>query len=281
MESHINKAIDNNFENKKIKNEEARQKRKEKMKKKKKNLKLDKQIMPISNPDKIGAETWNKKRAKDIGNFPSPSRILLIGSCGTGKSTLIFNLICHQDKPFDEVFLIHEDAEFTTEYDSLDVTQKLSEVPELEFWETDNKYLKRAVICDDIELTSANKERIKNLAIMFRYASTHKNLTIYFAHQSFFSILPLIKKMSNVFIIYKPRARNELAMIENRVGMPKDSLKELFKTIAPNNKDSICIDLTDNSPCKLRLNIWTPIDYNSGDEEPDEEPDEEQEEEVA
>ena len=50
MESHINKAIDNNLENKKIKNEEARQKRKEKMKKKKKNLKLDKQIMPISNP---------------------------------------------------------------------------------------------------------------------------------------------------------------------------------------------------------------------------------------
>lgn len=238
--------------------EEERKERKPR-KLKKKLGRPPREIIAIRNKDKVGTESWNSKRNKDIGNFPSPSRILLIGPCGVGKSTLVKNLIMHQQPRFEEVYLIHEDAEFSREYDDLDCTQKLSEVPPLEFWEYEGKFRKRAVIVDDLELTSSNKERLKNLAIMFRYASTHKGLTIYFCHQSFFDLVPLIKKMANVFIIWKPRARNELSLIENRTGMPPDSLTEIFNTIATKHRDSICIDLTENSPVKLRLNIWSPI----------------------
>jgi hypothetical protein len=143
---------------------------------------------------------------------------------------------------------------------------KLSEVPPLNFWEYEGKHIRRAVIVDDLELTSANKERLKNLAIMFRYASTHKGLTIYFVHQSFFNVLPLIKKMSNIYVLWKPRAYNELSMIENRVGLPTNTLKELFKTIATGHRDSICVDLTENSPAKLRLNIFQKIEVESDSE---------------
>jgi hypothetical protein len=100
------------------------------------------------------------------------------------------------------------------------------------------------------------------LAILFRYASTHKGLTIYFAHQSFFDVMGLIKKMSNVYILWKPRARTELSLIEDRIGMPKDSLKILFKDIATGPMDSICVDMTRNSPQMLRLNVWKPIDFD-------------------
>jgi len=102
-----------------------------------------------------------------------------LGPCGVGKSTLIKNLIIHARPRFEEVFLIHEDAHATKEYDDLEPTEKFDEVPPLEFWNYDGKYKKRAVIVDDLEQTAANKERLKNLAIMFRYASTHKGLTIY------------------------------------------------------------------------------------------------------
>jgi ABC-type cobalamin/Fe3+-siderophores transport system ATPase subunit len=240
--------------------------KRERKSKKNKIARPEKIIHAIKNKDKVGHEEWDDQRVKNIANFPSPARILLLGSCGTGKSTVIKNLIIQKYPRFEEVYLIHEDAEFTKEYDDLDCTMKLSEVPPLNFWEYEGKHIRRAVIVDDLELTSANKERLKNLAIMFRYASTHKGLTIYFAHQSFFDILNLIKKMSNVFILWKPRAYSELTMIENRVGLPKHTLKELFKTIATGHRDSICVDLTENSPAKLRLNIFQKIEVESDSE---------------
>jgi energy-coupling factor transporter ATP-binding protein EcfA2 len=227
------------------------------------------EIIPIKNQDKRGAESWDDRRVRDIGNFPSPSRILLLGPCGVGKSTLIKNLIMHQMPRFKEVYLIHEDWEYTKEYDDLDVTDKFGEPPNIDFWDNDGPYIKRAVIVDDLEMTSSNKERMKNLAIMFRYASTHKGLTIYFAHQSFFDVMGLIKKMANVYILWKPRSKNEISMIENRTGLEKDTLKELFNTVATKHRDSICIDLTENSPVKLRMNVWNPIEevYSESDSE--------------
>jgi energy-coupling factor transporter ATP-binding protein EcfA2 len=230
-----------------------------------------KRIVAIKNKDKIGAEFWTPSRAKDIGNFPSPSRILLLGPCGVGKSTLIKNLILHQRPKFEEVYLVHEDSEFTKEYDDLDVSEKLNDVPSIDFWELPegSPYIKRCVIVDDLELTSANKQRMKNLAILFRYCSTHKGLTIYFAHQSFFDVSSLVKKMANIYVLWRPRAYSELALIENRVGYPKGTLKELFNTVATGHRDSICVDMTENSPCKLRLNIWKQIQSDSESEDDD------------
>ncbi len=223
-------------------------------------------IQKIHNKDKVGSENWNPRRAKNLGNFPSPARILLLGPCGVGKSTLIKNLIIHQKPRFSQVYLIHEDAEFTKEYEDLDCTEQFDEVPDLDFWEYEGKFRKRAVIVDDLELTSANKERMKNLAILFRYGSTHKGLTIYYAHQSFFDVPPLVKKMANVFILWKPRSNGEITMIENRTGLEKGQLKDLFNTVATGHRDSITIDLTENSPCKLRLNIWKPIKCRQSDD---------------
>jgi hypothetical protein len=111
----------------------------------------------------------------------------------------------------------------TRDYDDLEPSAIMDDVPPLAFWsdlpdrDEAGKRIKRAVVVDDLELTHANKERLKNLGILFRYASSHKNMSVYFCHQSFFDIPTLIKKMANVFIIWRSRARNEMALIENRV----------------------------------------------------------------
>ena len=230
-----------------------------KQRKKTKRIMPPKEIVPIKCADKVGMERWTPDR-KDLANFPSPARILLLGGVNSGKSTMIKNLILHARPRFEEVFLVHQDAFHSREYEDLECTAVFDDVPPLDFWSYEGKYRKRACIIDDLEITSANKERLKNLAIMWRYASSHKGLTIYFAHQSFFDVPPLLKKLSDVFVLWKPRGRNEMQMIENRVGLAKGTLNELFTTIATKHRDSICIDLKENSPAKLRLNIWSPIE---------------------
>ena len=64
-----------------------------------------------------------------------------------------------------------------------------------------------------------NKEQQGRMNKLVRYGSSHKNLTSYFTHQKFFNLPILVRKLCNVFIIWKPRALGELKMIANCVGM--------------------------------------------------------------
>ena len=80
------------------------------------------------------------------------------------------------------------------------------------------------------------------------------------AFQNFFGLEPVIKKCSNVFVIWLPRDRDEIGRIEKRVGLEKGVLKEIFDAVAHDEHDSIMIDHTRGTSAPLRLNIFTPIE---------------------
>ena len=222
-------------------------------------------IVPFECSDKRLKERWTQRRARDLANFPSPFRMLLLGPPGGGKSTLIKNVVIHQDPPFDEVYVIHEDHRDepggTTEYDDLDATAMMSEVPDLNFWDElaasddpDEPPVKRLVILDDLELKN-RPERLKNLQTLFRYVSSHKGISICMAHQHFFSLEPVLKRVSNIFIVWKSKDQREISQIESRVGLVAGTLNLIF-SYCRSPHDSVCIDHTANSPAPLRVNLW-------------------------
>ena len=128
---------------------------------------------------------------------------------------------------FKEVYIIHGDSDCTTEFDDIGPTMMMNEFPPIEFFDGSQKTL---VIIDDVEYSSMNKEQQGRMNKLVRYGSSHKNLTLYFTHQNLFSLPILVRKLCNVFIIWKPRALGELKMIAYRVGMKAEELEYIFVT---------------------------------------------------
>lgn len=228
-------------------------------------ISLPKKILALKNVDKSDHEYWDEKHCKNIANFPCPCRIACIGPSGVGKTTLVKNILLNARPLYDKVILVHPDIEVSKEYDDLECTECLQKIPPLEYFDDlmdpKNK-IKSCIIIDDVEFTGSNKDELRNLGLLMRYLSTHRNMTIIFSHQDFFGVPPIVKKMSNVFIIYKPKSRTELSMIENRCGVNKGLFKELFDTVASGYRDNICCDLTENTPAPLRLNLFDIITVN-------------------
>lgn len=233
---------------------------------------MPQQLVPFRCADKMLAETWDDPgKQEDLANWPSPFRSVLIGPPGRGKSTTIKNIIIHQEPPFSEVYIIHQDAARTKEYDDLEPTAIIADIPCGDFWSglpacydepgPDGELvpIKRAVVVDDLEFAKATTERLDHLGVLIRYASTHRGLSILFSHQDFFGIPPIVVKMSEIFVLWRPASRRQRAAIEDRVGMEKGALTELFDTVATKPRDSITVDITPGTPAPLRLNLWTPL----------------------
>jgi hypothetical protein len=221
------------------------------------NIKLPKKFIEIKNADKTFTEKWNPSRSSDISNFPHPSQICLIGPQSTGKSFVNKHLILHQRPMFKEVYIIHGDKDGTKEYDDIEPTLMMDEFPPIEFW--DGK-VKTLCIIDDLEFSNLSKLQVARMHKLIRYGSSHKNITLYFSHQNFFELPGIIRKLSNVFIIWKPRSTTELSLISNRVGMQAKELSYIFDNICNQYRDSLCIDLNNNTPAYIRKNLWDTLD---------------------
>ena len=247
------------------------------MPKKKKAVRLPRDIVAFRSGDKVGAEErWDEQRCRDLANFPAPCRILLLGPPSCGKSVTAQNLLIHAKPRYEELYVVHEDAGTTRDYEQADPTAMMPEVPSLEFWSAlperhedgplKGKRIKRLVIVDDLETSGAAKERIKRLGILVRYCSSHKFLTVVICHQSAFDLPPLVRKMCNVVCVWKPRGRQELALISNRVGADPGLLEHLFNTAATGPRDCITLDFTVDTPAPLRLNVFQKIEIASDDD---------------
>ena len=118
-------------------------------------MKLPNKLFMIPNEDKQFHEKWNSKR--NILNLPHPWRGVFLGPPNMGKSTTIKHIIMRTEPQFEEVIVIHCDAEYTKEWDDIDC-EMLSEIPAPEDWEGKVKTL---VVLDDIEYKGMDNTKKK------------------------------------------------------------------------------------------------------------------------
>ena len=128
------------------------EKKTKKKKKKKKEKNLPKMIIPIKNPDKDGwHEKW--KDSRDPLNLPHPFRGVLLGKPNSGKTTVMKNILVRCKPVFEEVLIVHCDAEDTQEFDDVN-GEMIDHIPSPS--ELDPT-VKRLIILEDLEYNNMDK----------------------------------------------------------------------------------------------------------------------------
>lgn len=216
---------------------------------------LPNKILHIPNPDKTFHEKWYKGR--NMCNLPHPFRCVALGPPGMGKTTIVKNLLLRADPPFEEVVVIHCDSGYTREYDDIgDQVELLSEIPAPEEWEG---MVKTLVVLDDLEFKGMNKDQKRNLDRLFGYCSTHKNISVILCSQDAFNVPPIVRRCSNLFILWRMRDLDSLAMVARKSGLSPAELKKIFDTIMTEPRDSLWLDYTPGTQYPLRKNGYLTI----------------------
>lgn len=211
------------------------------------------QIIVFKNKDKEGwYEEWQKGR--DLMNFPHPFRMIISANPGSGKTNMIKNVIVRAKPYFKRIYLCHFDEQ-TKEYDDIDVI-KLDEIPDSRST-LFRPSIKSLLIIDDYDFKSLNYLQLNNLRSLFKYGSTHRGLSIIIATQDFFHVPSIIRRLSNVYFIWRGSSDlDSLWQIGRRVGYTKEEFRQLMD-LCCNKFDQICIDMTVSSPAPVRYNGYT------------------------
>ena len=159
---------------------------------KKKKKQLPNELFLIPNEDKKFHEKWHDGR--NMLNFPHPMRGVFMGPPNCGKSFSIKHILLRADPPFQEVIVIHCDADYTKEWDDIEC-ELISEIPSPSEFEG---LVKTLVILDDIDYKSLNKVQKSNLDRLCGNVSTHKNISVCITAQCPFNIPPIVRRCANL-----------------------------------------------------------------------------------
>ena len=222
---------------------------------------MSKKLHIFKNEDKDTGnwvESWDKPKNRNVAQFPHPFRLCVNGSVSRGKTNFCKNVLVESqklNKKFKRLIVITCSAD-SNEWLDCDPYLISDEIPDMSIFD-DNK-IKTLIVIDDYDFSGVSKAELKQISKLFRYYSSHKNISIICSYQSFFHIPKIIRKCCNIFTIFKPNSRQELTMISNRVGVDEEKLKNYFKKggVASGRYDSITIDHTIDSRAFIRKNLY-------------------------
>lgn len=191
--------------------------------KKKRKKKLPNKIIPLPNADKKFHEKWYEGR--NLLNFPHPFRACIISLPNCGKTCVVKNILLRQDLPFKKLFVVHIDGNYAEEYEDVQPTKYLDEIPPPNSPMFDGKE-KSLIILEDLEYKFMKRHELKNLDRLMGYVSTHKNVSVCIFRQDAFNIPVSVWRMSNVWILGKYNDLDSLWTLSRKSGI-KD-FRELF-----------------------------------------------------
>lgn len=207
----------------------------------------------FKNEDKIFHEKWTDDR-KPL-NIPHPFRACLFGPPNTGKSNTAKNLLAHQSPDFERCIVVHCDPEFTKEYDDIGDFELIGHIPYMDDFDGE---LKTLIIMDDLDFKSLKNTKKddsrKRLSRLFGNWSTHKNISIILCSQCFYDIPPIVRRCSNLWVVWKTPDIRALDSMDKNLGFTYGTLNNYFRKNAKEIHDSIWIDKTSKTPYPLRFN---------------------------
>jgi hypothetical protein len=220
--------------------------------KKRKKKRLPNKILPIPCSDKVGwTEAWHPGR--NLLNIPHSWRGIFCGPPSSGKSTTIKNIILRANPPFDDVTVVHYSADSTSEWDDIGATI-ISEVPDPHDIDPEGKKL---LIFEDLDLSGLTKVDFGRLNRLFGYSSSHCNLSLALTCQNAFDCPPCVRRVANLFILYKQPDMVAMSQLATRTGLRAKDLHTIFENHITHDHGSLWVDLTRNSPAKLRVDGFT------------------------
>ena len=220
------------------------------------NFKLKNEIILLPNADK---GDWVEKWRMDTHAFDTlvhPFKACLIGRPNSGKTTVMHNLFLRiqmSNKPFQTLLIIQPST--SKEHDILDPTITLFDIPEIESIVSEDNG-KTLIIIDDFDISKLDNHQKRNLSMLFRYVSSHHNISVLLSYQSFFDIPTIIRKTCNYFFIWKTNNSDELGTIAKRVGYNKKIFQSIFSKYIKNKFDFLVVDQCIDPEFELRKNLY-------------------------
>ena len=223
------------------------------------NFKLKNEIIRLPNADK---GDWVEKWNMDTHGFDTlvhPFKACLIGRPNSGKTTVMHNLFLRiqmSNKPFQTLLIIQPST--SKEHDILDPTITLFDIPEIESIVSEDNG-KTLIIIDDFDMSKLDTNQKRNLSMLFRYISSHHNISVMLSYQSFFDIPTIIRKTCNYFFIWKTNNVDELGTIAKRTGYNKKIFQSIFNKYIKDKHDFLVIDQQIDPEFELRKNLYEVI----------------------
>ena len=145
----------------------------------------------------------------------------------------------------------------SAEYAEMEPTYQLTDIPTLKSFS--DKKIKKLLVFDDFDLSKLTATQKKNLSQLVR-CNTHVGVSICISYQSFHDVPTIIRNTSTQFILWRTHNHLDRSTIARKVGLNKKQLHYLLEHYMTSHYDSLCVDLSKDSPAFLRKNLLEPLE---------------------
>ena len=189
--------------------------------------------------------------------FDSPSTFIISGPSGSGKSSLLFNILKNINimfnKPVNKIYYFYSVWQDLFNENTSDKIQYIQKIPDEKFINEISDGHHKILIIDDLQISALNNDFIANL---FTRESHHRNLSIFLILQNLFHQGKYARDISlntHYFILFRnPRDKNQIKILGNQLGI-KEKLERAYNMATERTYSYLMVDLSPRSESQYML----------------------------